>query len=265
MPALGRNAAIALHLLKTSIAAQMQYRADFLIQIGMAGFWVAWNVAPLVLIFRLRPEIAGFTLEQAMLVMSAFLILRSVLDGVINPNMLAVVDHIRKGTLDFVLLKPADSQLLVSTARVAPAKLVDLACGLAIGVWSISKLDPLPSPAQLATGAALLFAGIGLLYALWLMVICTAFWFVRIDNLSYLFGSIFDAARWPITVFRGWVRAMLTFVIPLALMTSWPALALLGRLGWTAAVGSALVTLTFLVASRMVWLWAVRHYSSASS
>jgi ABC-2 type transport system permease protein len=28
-----------------------------------------------------------------------------------------VMDHIRKGTLDFVLLKPADAQFLVSTAR----------------------------------------------------------------------------------------------------------------------------------------------------
>ena len=53
---------------------------------------------------------------------------------------------------------------------------------------------------------------------------------VRLDNLIYLFNSVFDAARWPASVFRGVWRIVFTFVVPLALMTTYPALALLGRL-----------------------------------
>jgi ABC-2 type transport system permease protein len=265
MSRLRKSVAIALHLAKTSIVTQMQYRADFIIQMCMAIFWVFWNVAPLVVIFRLRPEIAGFDLEQAMLVMSAFLILKSMLDGLIQPNMIAVVEHIRTGTLDFILLKPTDSQLLVSTARVAPAKLVDFAVGVGIAVWSISRQDPAPGIDRLALGALLLFAGAASLYSLWLLVICTAFWFVRIDNLSYLFGALFDAARWPITIFRGWVRFVLTFILPIAVMTSFPALALLGRLPPEGAFLALGLSLAFLMISRRVWLWALQHYASASS
>jgi ABC-2 type transport system permease protein len=74
---------------------------------------------------------------------------------------------------------------------------------------------------------------------------------------------VFDAARWPIQVFHGVVRLVFTFVIPLALMTTYPAQALLGTLpaGTLAlAVGGAAGA---LVLSRMVWNAAIAKYTSA--
>jgi ABC-2 type transport system permease protein len=76
---------------------------------------------------------------------------------------------------------------------------------------------------------------------------------------------VFDAARWPIQVFKGAWRIVFTFVIPLALMTSYPAMALLGRLSLSTAAlclgGAAL----FFALSRSVWTLAIRSYTSASS
>ena len=62
-----------------------------------------------------------------------------------------------------------------------------------------------------------------LLYSLWILTVSAAFYVVKVDNLTWLFGAIFDAARWPSSVFRGAVRAVFTYVIPLALMTTFPA------------------------------------------
>ena len=258
-------ARIAAHLLRASVQAQAQYRVDFLIQMSLAFFWVTWNVAPLVLIFEIRPTVGDWTLPQAMLVMSAFLILRALLDGIISPNLTALVDHIRKGTFDFILLKPVDSQLMVSVSRIAPAKLVDLGCGIAIAAWSIARLEPSPDPLAILAGTAMLTSGALGIYGLWMLIVCSAFWFVKIDNLSFLFSSIFDAARWPISVFRGWVRAVLTFVLPVAVMTSFPAMAILEKLAWESAMVSWGMTAALLVISRLVWRWSLRHYSSASS
>ena len=88
---------------------------------------------------------------------------------------------------------------------------------------------------------------------------------VKVDNLTYLFGSIFDAARWPSTVFRGALRLVFTFVVPLALMTTYPAEALLGRLDALTMLTSIAGSLAFAVVARSVWLFSLRHYSSASS
>jgi ABC-2 type transport system permease protein len=88
---------------------------------------------------------------------------------------------------------------------------------------------------------------------------------VRLDNLIYLFNSIFDAGRWPAAVFRGFWRIIFTFVVPLALMTTYPALALLGRLQATTAATALGGALVFVVLARAVWIRSIGHYRSASS
>lgn len=265
MKALVRNLGIALHLVRTSIGAQAQYRLDFILQLVMSAFWVSWNVAPVWIIFEIRPDIAGWNRDQAMLVMSSFLILRSLIEGIVSPNLNQVVWQIRQGTFDFVLLKPVDTQLLVSISKVVPAKLIDLATGFALTIYSIAQLSPRPSVGALLAAALMLVGGAVTIYAIWLLISCTAFWFVKVDNLAFLFSSVFDAARWPIAMFRGWVRVLLTYVIPVAIMTSYPALALLGQLDLRGALVAWGTGLVLLVISRLVWRVAIRHYSSASS
>lgn len=256
---------IATRLVRTSIQTQAQYRFDFLLQLLMTAFWVAWNVAPFLLIFGIRPTIAGWTREQAMLVMSFFLILRALIEGVVSPNLNNLVSQIRTGTFDFVLLKPVDAQLLASLSRVVPYRLVDLTAGIAIASWAISRLDPAPPASAIGCGLLMLLAGAATIYAVWLLISCTAFWFVKVDNLAFLFGSIFDAARWPITLFRGVLRTILTSVVPIAIMTSYPALAVLGQLSPLRALIAWATALGLMALARVVWQWAIRHYSSASS
>ena len=96
-------------------------------------------------------------------------------------------------------------------------------------------------------------------------VVSAAFWVVKVDNLSYLFGSLFDAGRWPIAVFRGVLWFAFTFVFPLALMTSYPAMALLGRLSLATALAGALGGLAFASLARLIWRRALAFYTSASS
>jgi ABC-2 type transport system permease protein len=92
-----------------------------------------------------------------------------------------------------------------------------------------------------------------------------AFWVVRLDNLSYLFNSIFDFAHWPVSIYRGVWRIVFTFVIPLAVMTTYPAEALLGRLDPTTALAAVGGSLFFATLARGVWNQAIKRYTSASS
>jgi ABC-2 type transport system permease protein len=109
----------------------------------------------------------------------------------------------------------------------------------------------------------LLVTATWLLYSLWILIVSAAFFFVKVDNLTYLFSSIFDAGRWPSAVFRGALRFFFTFVIPLAVMTTFPAEALLGRLAPQALLGAVLGALTFATLARLVWLKSIGHYTSA--
>ena len=97
-------------------------------------------------------------------------------------------------------------------------------------------------------------------------MVSAAFWVVKVDNLSYLFGSLFDVGRWPINIF-GWgaLRVVFTFVFPVAVMTTYPAMALLGTLSATTATAALAGGLAFAAIARAVWRRALRMYTSASS
>src|SRR3954469_22954426 len=100
-----------------------------------------------------------------------------------------VVDQIRQGTLDFVLMKPADAQFLVSTAKFEVWKGIDAVAAFVIFGWAFHLLGHGPRPADVAASLVLLACSTLVLYAVWIMVIAAAFWVVRLDNLAYLFGA----------------------------------------------------------------------------
>jgi ABC-2 type transport system permease protein len=250
---------------RASAAVSMQYRVEFLVEGALAVFWVGWSLVPLLVVFGHREAVAGWSFEEALVVIGWFTFMKGLLEGAVNPSLTSVVEHIRKGTLDFVLLKPADAQFLVSTAKFAPWRVLDLAGGVAIFAVAFHRMGRWPAPGHVLAAALLLLCAAGVLYSLWILVISAAFFVVKVDNLSFLFSSIFDAARWPISVFRGAWRFVFTVVIPLGLMTTYPALALLGRMD-PASAGKALAgTAAFAVFSRVVWLRSISRYTSASS
>ena len=250
---------------RASAAVSMQYRVEFLVEGALALFWVGWSLVPLLVLFGHRVAVAGWCFDEALVVIGWFTLMKGVLEGAVNPSLTSVVEHIRKGTLDFVLLKPADAQFLVSTARFEPWRVLDLAGALAIFAAAFARMGRIPAPGHVLAALLLLLCAAWTLYSLWILVVAAAFYVVKVDNLTFLFSSIFDAARWPATVFRGVWRVVFTIVIPLALMTTYPALALLGRLDARTAILSVLGTAALAVFSRAIWLRAISRYTSASS
>ena len=251
--------------LRASLATAMQYRVNFLVDGVISLWWMLWTLVPLVVVFGARDSVAGWTFPEALLVAAWFTLLRGVLEGAINPSLIAVADHIRVGTLDFVLVKPADAQFLVSTAAFQPWKVFDLFASVAMAVYAFTMIGRAPAFLHVVTALVLLLAAVLILYSIWIMAVSAAFWVVRLDNLAYLFGSIFDAARWPLDVFRGGWKLVFTFIIPLGLMTTFPARALLGTLSPQAAALTFGGAMFFAAVARFVWIRALGHYTSASS
>jgi ABC-2 type transport system permease protein len=249
--------------LRTSALLSMQYRLEFFLDGLMSVFWTASALVPLLVLFSERTSVAGWTWPEALLVVAGFTTLKGVLDGAIQPSLGHVVDHVRKGTLDFLLLKPVDAQFMVSTARFEPWRASDLWLGLGLFGWAFHLLGRVPTATGSALAAVLLFAAVAILYSISILVVSLAFYVVKVDNLIYLFLSIYDAARWPSSIFRGALAFVFTFLIPLTVMTTFPALALLGRIGGHEVALAVLGAALFAGIARVVWLRSIGRYTSA--
>jgi ABC-2 type transport system permease protein len=251
-------------LLRASLATGLQYRADFLLDAGTGLLRAAATVAPLALVQAHTGSLGGFSIPEAGVVLGLFLLMSGLVGGFVEPNLGEVVEAVRSGTFDLVLLKPADAQLLASLRTVSPSSLWDVVAAVAVLAWSMPSLPP-PSVGEVGVAGLLVGCGLASLYGLWLLVISLSFVFVRVDNLRYLLGAVTDAGRFPTTVFRGWSRWVLTYAIPVGLLTTFPVLALRGEAG-PGVVASALATATvFVVGSRVAWTAALARYTSASS
>jgi ABC-2 type transport system permease protein len=250
---------------KAALLLALQYRLDFFMEVLMALLWSGTALVPLYVLFSMRDGVRGWTAEEMLVVVGFFTLLKGVLASVIQPSLSQAVEHIRKGTLDFLLLKPADAQFLLSTSKLELAHLADVLAGVAIIGWALAHLPGRVSLFGFVLAALLLACALAILYAIWILVVSLAFRVVKIDNMNHLIVSLFEAARWPSSIFRGALALVFTFVIPLALLTTYPALALLGKADLSHLATAIGVAALLLAVSRIVWIRSIRSYAGASS
>jgi len=86
-----------------------------------------------------------------------------------------------------------------------------------------------------------------------------------VENILVVFQSMYEAGRWPISLYPGWLRYGLTFIVPVAFATTVPAEALTGRLNWETLLGAVVLAAVLFMVSRLFWRVGLRRYSGASA
>lgn len=249
---------------QTSLAAEFEYRSNFVFAVLSATLNLGASVFTVRLFFTHGATLGGWSWPAALVVLGVFTVLSGFSQSLLQPNLNRLVEQVREGTLDFVLLKPVDTQVWLSTRRFSPWGLPDAILGLVLIV--IGALQAHASPTGLfALMASSLFSLI-ILYSLWFIMATTTVWFVQIYNVTEVLRGLLDAGRFPIDAFpAGAYRFVFTFVIPVAFMTSVPARAVVGELPSHWLWGAAGLAFGLLIASRAFFRFAMRYYTSASS
>lgn len=253
---------VLFRFLKANAMAAMEYRADFLANTLVAAAASLWTLGALQVFFMHRPRLGGWRYEEALIVAGLFIAFEGVMAALFRPNLEDIPEAIRQGTLDFTLLRPLDSQFLVSFQRMEIWHLPDILLGLGVVIWALARRG-WPSPEQWILFGAMLFAGLVIFYSLLMILITLAFWFVEVGNIMELIYTFFEAGRFPVTAFPTWVRIVLTFVVPIAFITTVPAQAALGWLRPGGALAGLLIAAVLFAISRSFWRYALRHYTSA--
>jgi ABC-2 type transport system permease protein len=179
--------------------------------------------------------------------------------------MAQLIESVREGTLDFTLTKPEDAQLLVSAQRVEIWRLIDVALGFGVLATALVRLGEKVGGWEAAEFLLMLLAGAVIVYSFWLMLATLSFWLIRVENILEIFQSMYEAGRWPVSLYPGWLRYALTFIVPVAFATTVPAEALTGRLSWETLLGALALAAVLFILSRIIWRTGLRRYSGASA
>lgn len=250
--------------LVTAFVREAEYRFNFLIGVGEGLAQLALAVLTFLLVYRFTDSVAGWSKWEALLLVGIYRIVEGLLALQIAPNMVAISGAIRRGEMDSLLMRPVSSQFLVSLRIFSLPDVVNIVVGIGLMIYAGNHAGVQWSGAGVAQATAFIICGLVLLYAIWFSLVTCSFWLVQIST-SSLFYSVFETGRYPVAYFRGLVRAVLTFVVPVAFATTFPVDALLGRADHRLLLAGALLAVVGLIATHYFWNYAVRHYSSASS
>jgi ABC-2 type transport system permease protein len=253
-----------LHM-RLGVMNELQYRANFVIQLIQSLVAVGTGLVVLALIFDRTDSLDGWSRPELLVVMGVFTLVGGLIGFAIEPNMGRVMSDVQQGTFDYVLTKPVDSQLLASVREFRIWRLTDAVVGLGVLVWGLVQLDRTLGPSEVAGFAVTLTGGTILIYCLWLILTTGAFWFVRMNMVQELFTGLYRAGQYPVTVYPSWLRVLLTYLVPLGFAITVPSQSITGRL----TVARLAVTVGFVavafVATRWLWLRGTRRYSGASA
>ena len=250
---------------RLNVLNETQYRGDFFVQLFQTLVGIGTSVLGIGIVFGQTDELRGWRRDESIALVGVYFLVNGLTRVVIVPSMERLMEGVRQGTLDFTLTKPADAQLLVSIQQVQVWRLVDVGLGLAVLVVALVRLGADLGFGRALGFAATLVAGTAIVYSFLLMLATCAFWFVRLENILVIFGSLYEAGRWPIGIYPPWLRVGLTFVVPVAFAITIPAEALVGRLAWPSLLGAVALAAAFLFVSRRFWRFGLRHYTGASA
>ncbi|MFE4106299.1 ABC transporter permease [Almyronema epifaneia] len=247
----------------TAIAAELEYRLNFLIAALSSFGSLVGSLFGLFLFYQTGYEFQNWSWEEALIVLGIFTVLQGVAATFLAPNLNKIVRHVQEGTLDFVLLKPISSQFWLSTRALSPWGLTDVCFGLGTIIYAGVRLGVNPGDYLRALPPLLL--GAISLYSLWFMLGATSIWFVKIYNVTEVLRGLIEAGRFPMAAYPAAYRVFFTFIVPVAFLTTVPAETLLQRVDWEWVFASVLLAIALFQASRLFWRFALRFYTSASS
>jgi ABC-2 type transport system permease protein len=251
--------------LRVNALNEMQYRANFFVQLVQSAIAIFTGLFVLSLVFARTTDLHGWTRAELLAVLGVFTAIGGIVRAVVQPNMEQLLTDVQEGTLDHLLTRPADAQLLASVRRFQLWSLTDTVLGTAVVAVAVVQLHRGFDVGSVAVFVGLLVLGTATIYGFWLLLTAAAFWFIRLGELQQLFDGVFRAGAYPITIYPRWLQAGLTYVVPIGIAITVPAQALTHRLDARAVLVAAAVAVAVLALARMVWRRGLRRYGSASS
>ncbi len=252
-----------------SVGAEMEYRVNFLISLFNSAVTLAGGVFLLLVFYGSGYKMGGWSWPAALAVMGVYTLLDGFQQMLLAPNRTRITQMVRDGTLDFVLLKPIDAQFWLSLRQLSLWGAPNLVLGAAMVLYAGSSMPGGLTLGNVAPAVVGIVLGMAILYAMGYILSSLTIWFVKMENITFMMAALLEAGRYPVPAYSPLYRVFFTFVLPVAFMTTVPARMLGGGDATTSGgfwlLGSLAVAAGLILISRLFWLWALRHYTSASS
>jgi ABC-2 type transport system permease protein len=253
--------------MRLSLQQEMAYRADFWSSVVGSLLNAASGLLGLVVVFSHTETIRGWDVNQTTAVLGTWLLLAGLRGIVLDPSLDALSGmngEVWTGQFDYTLLRPVGLQFHVSVRKWRLLALLDVVLGAAVMAAALSRIGQPIGIGSILLFLALVTTGVLIVYSILLLLsslvfLSPGFFF------TWIFNALFPAGRYPLQFYPRWLRALLTWVVPVGIVATAPAGAITGSLSAGTALTSVGVAVLFLTVASWSFRRAVRKYTGASS
>ena len=254
-------------MLRNSLIREMNFKLNFILWMVVEGLWFVGQLVFIQVIYSQVDAIGDWTKWHMVLLVGTHQIVSQIFQAFFYLNLTNLPELVRTGKLDFLLLQPLDGQFTVSARRFGLDSLINASVGFAIVCYSLYRLNTVPSGGQICLYLVCIGLGVAVHYAIMFGLATVSFWIIRSEGLIWAYYNLINLARYPDAVFKGFVKFVFSWVVPVIVVTNVPARVLIHafQTPWSLLFQLVAAAILMLVFSRVLWLFAIRRYSSASS
>jgi ABC-2 type transport system permease protein len=265
------NLRLLLRLIAASLRAQAQYPASAIMTTVGQFFGTAIEIVAVWALFERFGNIHGWRFGEVAVFYGLVHMMFAIADALTRGFEVLGTDFLRTGEFDRVLLRPRAATLQLMGHEVRISRVGRLLQGLVVLVMGSQLAAVDWNAASVAIALWAVAGGVALFFGVLVLQGTMSFWTIESLEVANVvtYGGV-QAAQFPLSLYNGWLRGLLTFVVPLACVAYFPMMLILGKPdpfgtpAWFGAV-APLAGFVFLALSFVMWRFGIRHYCSTGS
>ncbi|MEC1719718.1 ABC transporter permease [Schinkia azotoformans] len=244
---------------------RLEYRADAVVEIGSDLLFQAVNLIFIVVVFGHTQFLGGWSQDEIIFIYGFFLVPYALFSAFFN-----IWDfndrYIVKGEMDRILTRPIHSLFQVVLERMELEALFGIITGLIIMFYAGGHLDLQLHWYDIFVFIVMVIGGMLIYAGIFISLASIGFWSDARTDIMPMVYNIGNYGRYPVNIYNGVIRFILTWILPFAFVGVYPSAYFLGRHEWFGfAFLTPLMGIIFFMFAIWFWNKGVRKYRGAGN
>jgi ABC-2 type transport system permease protein len=251
-------------LVKFSIQRSLQFKLDFFLKIIMDCCFYGVHFLFFNVIMNHSEELAGWSRHQLQLLVAAISLMDALQMTFFSTNLWQFPTLVNTGHFDSYLLRPVSARFFTSLRSFQLDSFMNVLIAIGISIYIFSLAPEPVSWWRYMLFYIGVFCGTFIFYCHYFIALCGVFWFHKVKGFTSLSGTLSKFSEYPDSIYPSMLRKFFIFVVPYALISSFPSRLLFDAKPFHIFGLILLGCATIFALSQFIWRKGLFAYSSAS-